>query len=543
MGMPKAKLILRGGKIFLGQKEGYAEELAVWDDKVLATGKSGDAENLIGDETKVIELNGRCAVPGFNDAHQHQLSIGLSMKEVNLKDHTKINNMDKLLAEVKAKVDATPDGEWVFGRGYDNSQLEEDRHPLMEEIDKISPNNPVYLKRTCGHVGVGNSLAFKLSKVDESTPDPQGGVIEKQNGRLTGRLDETAQRLVMDVIPAKALDELIAAVHDGSQFNLSNGITSAGEPGVGLREGYIEFDAYREAHRRGLLKCRTYMMILGGQSGWAEKAIEMGLKTGDGDEMLRVGPMKFFTDGSAGGETAWMTQPYLSDKENLGLSIYTDEQADDMAARYYAAGWQVCAHGIGDAALDQLVNAYERAMGNDVRDDKRFRIEHCGFLRPDLIERMKRLGVMPVPQPIFMYEFGDLYEKVLGRPRAETAYPMKTFLEEGLHPSASSDCPVSSLDPYRNIFTMITRQTSSGNVMGEGERLTLEEALHVYTYNGAYQSFEEDIKGRLIPGQLADIVVPSRDLFDATPDEIHQSKTDLAIVGGNVEFDRLGEAA
>ncbi len=540
MARVQADTVLTGGKVFLGPGLGFAEAVATFGGRVLATGSSAEIADLVGPGTTRIDLAGRLAVPGLNDAHQHMMMVGLGTFEVNLKGE-EIRTVDDVLAAIKAKADEVGPGNWVLGRGYDHFQLDVKRHPLREELDQVAPDNPVYIRRTCGHMGVANSKALELAGIREGIAQPAGGHVEAQNGKLTGLLQETAQQLVYRAFPAATFEDFVAGIEAGARLNLSYGITSCTDPGVGLREGFKDWQAYLAARRQGRLPVRMYLMMLAGGNGWGDKAVDMDLMTGDGDEWLRVGCIKLFADGSAGGKTAAMSQPYADDPENRGIFICSDEEMHGMIADYHARGFQIATHAIGDAAIEQVLSGYERAMGNNVDTQRRHRIEHCGFLTQDQIDRMARIGVLPAPQPIFLYEFGDLYVDALGHGRPEVSYPMRRWQDVGLRPSASSDGPVSSTNPFQGLYSMVTRKTNRGTVLGAEEAFTLEEAIGAYTVNSAYGSFEEAIKGTLEPGMLADVAVIDTDLFATEPAAWLQAQADLTVVGGEVAYDRLGQ--
>ena len=538
----QADTVLTGGKVFLGPGLGFAEAVAIWGGRVLATGRAADIADLIGPETRTIDLAGRLAVPGLNDAHQHMMSVGMGLFEVDLKRED-ITSVADVLAAIRQRVETTAPGEWVLGRGYDHFNLAEKRHPLREELDQVAPENPVYIKRTCGHMGVANSKALELADVREGIAQPPGGHVEAQNGKLTGLMQETAQQLVYRAYPKATMENFVEAIEAGARLNLSYGITSCTDPGVGLREGYRDWQAYLFARRQGRLPQRMYLMPLCGATGWPDKVFGMDLMTGDGDEWLRVGPLKLFADGSAGGKTAAMSSPYADDAENTGIFIYGDEELHGYIADYHARGFQIATHAIGDAAIEQVLTGYERAIGNAVDSDRRHRIEHCGFVTDDQLARMARVGVLPAPQSIFLYEFGDLYLDALGSGRPEASYPMRRWQDAGLHPSGSSDGPVSSTNPFRGLYTMVTRKTSKGTVLGADEALTIEEAIGAYTVNAAYGAFEESIKGTLETGKLGDVAVLDTDLFSTEPEAWLEAQCDLAILGGSIEHDRLGQAA
>lgn len=541
MSRVRADTVLTGGKVFLGPGLGFAEAVALFGGRVLASGTAAEMAELVGPGTDRIDLAGRLAVPGLNDAHQHMMSVGMGTFEVNLK-RDDIRTVDHVLAAIKDKVDQVAPGEWVFGRGYDHFNLDVKRHPLREELDQVAPDNPVYIKRTCGHMGVANSKALAMAGIREGVAQPSGGHVEAQNGKLTGLLQETAQNLIYKAFPKASFDDFVSGIEAGAVLNLSYGITSCTDPAVGLREGFKDWQAYLAARRQGRLPVRMYLMPLAGSTGWPERIVDMDLMTGDGDEWLRVGPMKLFADGSAGGKTAAMLQPYADDAENRGIFIYGDEEIHGMIADYHARGFQIATHAIGDAAIEQVLSGYERAIGNTGDRTRRHRIEHCGFLTQDQLDRMARSGVLPAPQSIFLYEFGDLYVDALGHGRPEASYPMRRWQDAGLYPSGSSDGPVSSTNPFRGLYTMVTRKTNKGTVLGAAEALTLEEAIGAYTVNSAYGSFEETIKGTLAPGMLADLAVLDTDLFATEPAAWLDAQADLTVVGGRVAYDRLGQA-
>ncbi len=540
MPVPKADLVMRGGPIFRSLETDVVDALAVRDGRVLAGGSSEDMRPLVGPNTRVVELRGRSAVPGFNDAHQHLLSLGRSMMQINLRPGV-VNTLDELLAAVRTSAEATSADGWVFGGRYDHYRLDVKRHPLREELDRVAPDIPVFIKRTCGHMGVANSRALSLAGIDDTTPDPPGGHIEKHRGRLTGLLQERAQEMMLRVIPAASSDTLVEAIEIAGRHMLSRGVTSVMDAAVGGVQGFDDYLAYQRAYQEGRLPLRAYLAIYGGPNGIMEQCIDNGVRTGAGDERLKIGPAKIFTDGSAGGRTAAMRAPYVGDTADRGILLYTDDEVDELVTRYHRAGFQIATHAIGDAAIDQALAAYERVLDALPASDRRHRIEHCGYIVPEHIEIMARRGIFPAPQPVFIYDFGDLYLEVLGEERAAGCYPMRTWMRNALYPAASSDAPVCGTNVMTNLYSMLTRKTADGVILGESECLTLAEALSASSYNGAYLSFSESVKGTLLPGQLADIAVTSENLFEAAPERILESAIDLTILEGDIVYDRLQE--
>ena len=255
--------------------------------------------------------------------------------------------------------------------------------------------------------------------------------------------------------------------------------------------------------------------------------------------MLRFGAMKIIGDGSAGGLTAAMSEPYLPG--GLGILCFPEEKMHRLLEKYHRQGWQLNIHAIGDAAIEQVLSGIELADAADRPvAGRRHRIEHCGFLTAGQMARMGARGIEPIPQSAFLYEFGDLYVKVLGEARSAASYPMRTWLDAGQHPAASSDAPVCATSPFHNLFNQVTRKTSRGTVLGAEQAISVAEAVHCYTYNGAYSQFAEDRKGRLLPGMLADVTVLSRDIFDCDPQDILTTRADLTMLEGRAVFDRHG---
>nr|WP_283949539.1 amidohydrolase [Limobrevibacterium gyesilva] len=522
-------------------REGFAEAAAVHGGRIVAAGASDAVAALAGPRTRRIDLGGCVAIPAFNDAHQHLLPLGVSMAHVNLRAE-EVCSLDELLRRIRDAARQAPKGAWVLGRGYDHGELDVGRHPTEAELTAAAPDNPVFIVRTCGHMGVANAAALQLAGVGHNTPDPEGGVIERRAGALTGLFQERAMGLIRGRIPEPDDAQLVDAIERAGTHMVEQGFTSVMDANVGMIAGLREVDAYRAAHADGRLPVRTWICLAGNPEGIADAAWQQGIRPMQGDDMLRFGAMKVFADGSAGGLTAAMSEPYV--QGGTGVFCFPDAAMHGLLAKYHAQGWQLAIHAIGDAAIEQVLSGMEAADTADLpAAGRRHRIEHCGFLSPAQIARMAARGIEPVPQPIFMYEFGDLYVRNLGLARAESAYPMRTWLDAGQHPAASSDAPVSSTDPFRNIYTQVTRRTNRGTVLGADQVLTVQEAVHCYTYCGAYTQFAEDRKGRILPGMLADITVLSKDIFTAEPADILTTEADLVLRGGRAVFDRHGVLA
>lgn len=535
----QADIVLRNGPIWCGREEGVVEALAIFRDKVLAAGSDAEIKPLIGPKTRVIDLKGRLATPGLNDSHLHLVSLGMTMGWVDSKPES-APTLEALLGAIAARAAQSKPGEWILSRGYDQTKLDTGRHPYREELDRAAPNNPVMLVRACGHIAICNSEALRLGGIDEKSPTPQGGLIEQQNGRLTGLLAENARAPVQAAIPAATEEDIIAGIERGGQYLLSLGITSCMDAAVGQKGGFREIAAYHRAKRDGRLPVRTWLTLLGDDGrSIVPECYAAGLISGTGDEMLMIGGVKLFLDGSAGGRTAWMTEPYLGDDKTTGVWMWDDAELERMVLDAHKKGYQLVCHAIGDAAIEQLITAYEKALAAYPDPDRRHRIEHCGFSTPAQHERMVKAGIYPCPQQVFIHDFGDAYVKVLGPERALPSYPFRTWFDLGLKPATGSDAPVCDPNPFPNFHTMLTRQTRKGTVMDAAQRVSIEEALQAYTEFGAFSQKQEKVKGRLAPGFLADVAVFSRDLLTAEPTDIlKDTRCDLTILGGEVVFER-----
>ena len=535
----QADIVLRNGPIWCGREEGVVEALAIFRDKVLAAGSDAEIKPLIGPKTRVIDLKGRLATPGLNDSHLHLVSLGMTMGWVDSKPES-APTLEALLGAISARAAQSKPGEWILSRGYDQTKLDTGRHPYREELDRAAPNNPVMLVRACGHIAICNSEALRLGGIDEKSPTPQGGLIEQQNGRLTGLLAENARAPVQAAIPAATEEDIIAGIERGGQYLLSLGITSCMDAAVGQKGGFREIAAYHRAKRDGRLPVRTWLTLLGDDGrSIVPQCYDAGLISGTGDEMLMIGGVKLFLDGSAGGRTAWMTEPYLGDDKTTGVWMWEDAELERMVLDAHRKGYQLACHAIGDAAIEQLITAYEKALAAYPDPDRRHRIEHCGFSTLAQHERMVKAGIYPCPQQVFIHDFGDAYVKVIGPERALSSYPFRTWFDLGLKPATGSDAPVCDPNPFPNFHTMLTRQTWKGTVMDAAQRVSIEEALQAYTEFGAFSQKQEQVKGRLAPGFLADVAVFSRDLLTADPaDILKDTRCDLTILGGEVVYER-----
>lgn len=482
-------------------------------------------------KTKKLDLTGKVVFPGFIDAHNHIIRYGLNLMTV---DCSSPNNksINDILQKIKDMANKLPEGQWIIGWGYDDSKLKEKRHPTRWELDSVAPNHPVAITRICVHLMAANSRALELAGVTENTSDPEGGKFDRDEaGKLTGVVRELAQEHIKKVIPKYTLADICNSIKLAANSYIKEGITSIGEAGVGFTTGNsLELEAFQLLKNSGDLKLRTYLMII---EDFLDQLIELGIKTGFGDERLKIGPVKMFLDGGFGGRTAYLKAPYQGSASDRGIVYVNQKELNEKVLKVHKAGFQLAIHAIGDQAIENALNAIEAALSKYPRENHRHRIEHCGLCTPDLMKRLKKLGVLPVPQPPFIYYLGDSYFDSIGN-RVRWAYPLKTYLSEGICPAGSSDRPVVSGAPMTGIHAAVNRETIRGIVIAPEERISVLEAIKMYTKYAAYASFEENIKGTIAIGKLADFAILDQDPFKVEAKHLKDIKVVNTIIGGEI---------
>jgi predicted amidohydrolase YtcJ len=528
-----AEQVFGRGRIYtLDPQQPIAEALAVLGGRLVAVGQVGDIGALIGPRTTVVDLEGATVVPGFHDAHCHILLFGLSLVEVNTRAAAR---MSDVVEAVRSAALNRPAGAWIRGGGYNENKLAEQRHPSRADLDAAAPEHPAFISHVSGHMAVANTRALSLAGITGNTPDPPGGAIERDgHGEPTGLLKEAAQELVKRVLPPYSLAEVEGALAAAGKKMAAEGITSAQDAWAGWIAPE-EFRAYQAASADGRLPQRVRLMVdverLHMSNGRFDFAL--GLHTGFGTPKLKLGAIKLFLDGSLIGRTAALSEPYLNAPETTGLLTKTPNDICAQVAAAHLGGWQVAMHAIGDAAIQAGLDAIQAVMGPEAA---RFRprLEHCGVLRPDLIDRIRRLGVIVVTQPRFIFELGDGFRAALGDTRLRLTYPLASL--RALPVAFSSDRPVVDGAPLLGLQAALAQRTASGRPYAPGEAITPEEALYAYTLGAAYSAFEEDQTGSLQAGKWADFVVLGKDPLRTAPERLHAVPILSTVVGGEVVY-------
>ena len=498
--------------------------LAISGDRFVAVGGPELLDEYIAAQT--IDLGGKFVMPGFIDSHTH-----LHGRPLRYIDLTKTTSIEEIKGLVRDKAEELGSGEWITGYGWSEDFMAEQRRPLRVDLDEAAPDNPVILARAGGHSAVSNSLALRQAEVDETTPQPDGGVIEKgEDGRLNGVIRERqdlVSRLVPEATPAEVRDSLVGVLRDQFRFGITSFTSANGGETI---ESFPEWERIY-AQRRGELP-RAYV-----QMRWTtpEAMAAFGRKTGDGDEHLRIGPIKMLVDGGFTGPAAYTNEPYRGETEYRGKLSLEPEEISRVIHEANAAGWQLGIHAIGDAAIELTVDEMTAALDESPRVDHRHYLNHFTVMPSAAsMKAMAEYGIGISQQPNFTYTLEGRYTEYLDGDRLEHNNPLRTPMNHGVHVAISSD--ILPIGPFVGIYAAVTRKGLSGRVFAADEALTMAEALAGYTLNAAYLSFEEDIKGSIEPGKLADFIVLDRDLLATAPDHIMDTKVLETWLGGKLVY-------
>ncbi|WP_370648114.1 amidohydrolase [Amycolatopsis sp. FU40] len=496
----------------------------------------------------VVDLGGAPVVPGLNDAHHHLSMRGKLIRELDVSAEA-APTLDALYRAVAERAATLPAGAWVIGAGYDQNKI--GAHPTAEALHRAAGGRPVWLTHTSRHMSVASTEAFALAGYPDrlGVPDVPGGTVARdEDGSATGLLQERATVLVDRLLRPEATEEVIANIAAGAHAALEDGLTSVTEPGIGtvdgIGHGRADLDSFQRTRERGQLGVRMtvmpYITALRDcgpfEPGGEWFGLDLGVRTGVGDDRLRIGPVKILSDGSLIGRSAAMCCDYEDSPGNQGLMLFEPDELRRYILEAHRCHWQIATHAIGDAALGAVLDAYEEAQRKYPREDVRHRIEHCAVADDAAVARIADLGVIPVPQGRFLSEIGDGLLAALGPERSRLAYRMRSFLDAGVVLPGSTDAPVVAASPLLSIHDMVNRRTASGQPIAPDEAVTPLEALRAYTAGSAYAVHEETSKGTLSRGKLADFTVLSDDLLTVDPAKIGEISVGATVVGGEVAY-------
>lgn len=529
----KADYVFRNGQVVtVNAQNEVAEAVAVKENRIVAVGSNGQIDEYIGSGTEVIDLKGNSLLPGFIDSHFHLTIRALTKVTIDCYHSPDIRSIGDLIEALRARARVTPPGQWIVATNYFESKMAEKRFPTRWELDQASTEHPIFVMRMDIHNSFVNSKALELAGIDEHTPDPAGGHYMRDEGGVpNGILVENAHFKMMDL--TRPSDEvLLKGLAAVSRELVEFGITSVHDAGG---YGADDIRLMQQASRSGIFKSRIWAFLLSlyNPRQYIETAIRAGMVTGMGDEKFRLGPVKIFVDGGSGGPNIAVRQPYTHNPNDYGTLFYTQEEINDIFIPAHAKGFQITAHANGDRAIEMMLNMFELALEKYPRPH-RHRLEHAGLTQPDLLERMKKLGIVIAPNPGFYKYLGDLYEKFYA-PRI--MHPIKSWIDAGLKPMAGSDSPcVPEFHPMLGIWGAVTRISGSGKVYGPEQRISLMDAIRLYTWNGAHASFEEDIKGSIEPGKLADLVALNGRILDVDANDLKDMNVELTMIDGELLY-------
>jgi predicted amidohydrolase YtcJ len=528
-------VVLGGTVLTLDRSSSRASALAARDGRITAIGDDRAIAGLIGSGTTVVDLDGRAVIPGFIESHNHPTFFGMALAAPVDAGSPPNDDIGDIVERVRAAVTDFGPGEWIRGFRYDDTLLSDNRHPTRHDLDPVAPDNPVILTHVTGHFCVVNTAALRAIGITAQTPDPPGGAIARdERNEPSGLLIETAAFLANSAMPAQGPEEMAHALVLADQEYLAHGVTSVHDTGIGLIGGQGELDAYRLVTRAGRLRTRIHGYLFHTLlSGLDDGEPEPPDLTASTDRFTMTG-VKIVADGSIQGRTGCLAEGYTCDPGDHGMMLV---EPDDLARRIAAldaAGWQVAVHGNGDAAIEAIIDGYTKLDAPD-GTGRRHRIEHCQTVREDQLDRMAAHDILASFFIKHVYYWGDRHRDVfLGPERARRISPLASARSRGIHFGLHSDTPVTPVPPLEGIWCAVARRTSGGAVLGAEQAIDAEAALRGYTVDAAYLAGEEDVKGSLEVGKLADLAVLSEDPTGVDPDRIRSLTVDGTVVGGEL---------
>lgn len=528
--------VLNANVITVDEKMSRAEAVGIFGDRIVAVGKNADIEKMTGKDTKVIDAGGKTLVPGFCDSHMHPLLYGHFATGVDLMDVTSI---EEFLEKVKEKAEKTPKGDLILGFGWNQENFKEKRFPTRWELDEVTPNNPAFLIHYNAHIYLINTILMEQKGITRDTPDPPGGTIVKnEEGEPTGLLLENA----IDLIAPGFLETgaglftfeqskaaLKVCVDDAVKF----GLTSM----MDVLAGDAQVRAYQQLEREGKLPLRmNYQLAF----QLLDELIKLGIESGYGNNKVRFNGIKLILDGSLSSRTAALREPYADDPSTSGIMRHTPEFLKDLVMKAYANGIRVDIHALGDRANEVVLKVFKEVDEALKPEDPRYKISHCLILGEDLIKQYAELNVIASVQPVFVMKGQYWAPRLVGPERIQYSHAWKRLEDAGVHMAAGTDCPIETMNPLMNIYAAVTRKDPNGNPP-EGwrpdQKLSVDTALRMVTIEGAYATGEENIKGSIEVGKLADMVLLSDDPFEVEPDNIKDIKVLWTMVGGQIVYE------
>ncbi len=529
-----ADLALYNGKIWtVNPAKPWAEAVAIRGERILKVGTTEEVKALFGDHTQGVDLNGAFVLPGFIDSHTHFLDGGFALSSIQLREAM---SKEAFIEIVKERTEEIDEGVWILNGDWDQQQFDPPEMPRREWIDSVSPRNPVFVNRLDGHMALANSLAFEIAGITRDTVSPPGGEIVKdaKTGEPTGILKDEAMRLVSDKIPQPSFEEkkkaALAALKHANQM----GVTSVHDMAYSSN-----FEVYHALLKEDRLNARlTVYFAIGERDLYARLEQNRPLES----DLLKIGGLKGFVDGSLGSFTALFFEPYTDDPEKTGILVsdmYPEGIMEQRIREADKAGLQVAIHAIGDKANHIILDIMERLIADGGPRDRRWRIEHAQHLVPEDFVRFAKMGIIASMQPYHAIDDGRWAERKIGKERAKYTYAFRSFLDADVLLAFGSDWTVAPLDPISGIYAAVTRRTLDGKNPGgwiAEQKISLEEAIKGYSINGAYAEFAEGVKGSVQEDKFADLVVLSQNLFEIPPEDILNTEVLATVFNGKIVY-------
>lgn len=538
----QSDLILVGGKIAtLDRADKFETAVAIRDGRILLVGSNDAISSTACEDTRIIDLAGQTVVPGLIDSHCHPDSYAVRLKSWLSVDPGQVSSRESLLTKISTAARSRQRDDWIICYRFDNNKS--GGYPTLEEMDSASDGRPLFIQRTDCHIGLANTRAFEVSGLGTDPADPPFGQFDRDpaTGKLTGLARESAAEIFTSSIHATDTPEAIA---DGLEQVFSEwasfGITSVYNSLAGKKS----IEAYQLMHKRNQLRMRVGIIVSGREDGLVESYIKAGIRSGFGNDMVRVIGVEWCPDCSTSGRTAAYYDPYVGmpvdgePQPNTGILLY---EADDLRTRAVAAhqaGLQVMIEGVGDRGIDFALDTIEACLKAKPAEDHRMRVEHCCNVTPPILDRLKKLNVIDSSATGFMYDLGDAYIANRGQEAMRHMWPHRSLIDAGVPAPGHSDAMICQANPFLAMWSMVNRKTDTGADLDGSQKISRLEALHAYTTLGAYSGREEVVKGSLEPGKLADLAILDRDFFDCPGDEIRDIKVNRTILGGHTIFER-----
>ncbi|UCH02276.1 MAG: amidohydrolase [Candidatus Bathyarchaeota archaeon] len=535
-----ADMVLKNGKVVtIDANESMVEAIAVKFGKILEVGLTKDINSFIGPQTKIIDLNEKTVIPGLIDSHCHITSAEGTMRAMGVIDasyETGTRSISDIQAKILEQVKKKPKDEWINVVKEDDSKLVEKRHPTKWDLDEVAPNHPVIVSTVGGHFSIVNSRAFQMANITMNSPDPIGGRFERdpKTGKLTGWIHENARKKIQPIRFGRppTLKEAMNGIQWMAEQYAAHGITCASDGGI---THSIVVKAIQLLARDKALPIRMRLDL------WYDfmpHLIALGIGEGFGDPMVQINAIKIVVDGAISARTAWVTEPYLHRSNYYGEPAITKELLYKIIMNAYPKGYRFAVHANGERAINMFLDVIEEAQQKYPRKDPRNRIIHCTVITSKIVQRIKRLGILPTIFGPYPYYHGDKILPAFGAKRLERMFAARTFLDEGIKVAAHSDHTAAPYPPLMGIHALVNRKTSSGKKIGTSQRISVMDALKLYTINAAYHTFEEKAIGSIEPGKYADIVVLGKDILSVSPESIINIPIDMTIVGGKIVYQR-----